>query len=359
MKVLYGSQIFNLQRWGGISRYIYTLCKYSDKEFDYKVSGVYSDNIYAEKISNLKHFPIKSSFKGKLRIINYCNYFNDRMELKKSNFDIYHPTYYNINHLDCKKPIVITAHDFIDELFREIRPGNDYIINAKIHALEKADKIIAISNNTKNDILKIYPHINPSKIEVVYHAIEWTLGEKHKMNISLDKPYILFTGQRDNYKNFQFFLESIASILLENNIYLVCTGAKFSEYETQMIESLNLNNNVVHVFANEDELKALYENSICFVYPSLYEGFGLPILEAFASETPAILANASCFPEIAQDAALYFDPRSMDDIKNQINKILQSESLRKDLISKGSIRFKDFSINNMIHNTAMVYKSLL
>lgn len=359
MKVLYDSQAFSIQKFGGISRYIYKLCERGKGLFDFSVSGMYSENIYAPMLSRMKPFPIKMSFKGKSRLIKVFNDFSDSKAIKAFDYDIYHPTYYCVPCFPKKKPVVVTAHDFIHEIYSDSFSLRDNTVACKKISLESADRIIAISERTKEDLLKFYPKVSEEKIDVVHHAIEWGFREKRALQKPFSKPYILFTGQRGRYKNFNAFIKACAPTLLENDLFLVCTGSPFSTEEKAMVAGLNIESRVFQLFADEDELRSLYENALFFCFPSLYEGFGFPILEAFVSECPLLLSDASCFPEIAGDAALYFDPKSEGDLKEKIALIIQSESLRNDLAAKGRERLKKFSLEKMIGETAAVYKKAL
>lgn len=359
MRILYDSQIFTMQPFGGISRYFNKLALYNEDMFESSVSGKFSDNIYVHSLSKMKTFPIKSYFKGKGRIQNYINLLADKRTIRKEEFDVYHPTYYFVPEYPKNKPTVITAHDFIHEKFPEFFPVKDKTSEAKKTSFEKATRIIAISKKTKEDLLKYFPFVDERRIDVVYHAIEWEPRVKQQLSFDFDKPYILFTGQRGGYKNFLPFCKAVAPILKENDLYLVCTGQPFNTEEQETLQSLQILERIKNLFATEEELRELYENALCFVFPSMYEGFGFPILEAFVSKTPCLLANASCFPEIAGNGALYFDPNSIDDMKNAIQRVVQSEALRSDLIKKGSERFEAFSMKNMIEGTVMTYNNAI
>ena len=347
-----------MQKFGGISRYFYKLAKYNKGKFDCIFSGKYIDNIYISEISNIKSFPIKSDFKGKGRLLSFVNDFSNRKSIKNESYDIFHPTYYGPLVFPTKKPIVITAHDFIHELFPSFFSKGDKTSERKKIIFKKAARIIAISETTKNDLLRFFPEVPESKIDVVYHAIEWEIcNTKSKSLIS--KNYILFTGARHIYKNFMLFLIAVAPLLRKYDLNLVCTGGEFKPDESALIQILGVSGYVINVFADEKTLKTLYQNALCFVFPSVYEGFGLPILEAFASKCPIAISNTSCFPEIAGDAAVYFDPYSQDDMRKKIENLICSESLQKKLVKKGVERFKYFSMDAMINNTAKVYEKAI
>lgn len=354
MKILYDSQIFWLQKFGGISRYFDELCKHGKAKFDYIVAGKYSENVYAPDISKMQPFPIKKNFKGKGRLIRFANNCSDKKAIRKDDYDIYHSTYYYVTEYPKNKPTIITAYDFIHELFPKNFPTDRFTVPAKNKSLHNATRIISISQNTKDDLLRLYPDIDESKIDVVHLAIEWKPREKNAQN-RFEKPYILFTGQRGGYKNFVTFTKAIAPILTSNDLFLVCTGQPFNEQEKSLFNELKIQARVFSLFAGEDELRTLYENALCFVFPSKYEGFGLPILEAFVSECPAVLANASCFPEIAGVAAEYFDPDNEIDMRKKIADVVQSETLRQELVTKGLEQYKKFTMEKMIERTLNTY----
>lgn len=359
MKILYDSQCFDMQKFGGVSRYFYKLAKYNCGLFDYKISGKYGDNIYLPEISKIQPFPIKAAFKGKGRALRAVNKFFDVRALKKLDYDIFHSTYYSVPKYPKEKPLVITVHDFIHEIFPGDFSSKDKTASFKKDAMERAERIIAISQCTKNDLLKFYPEINPEKIDVVLHAIEWGPRQKKTLQKPFPKPYILFTGQRRGYKNFEAFARAAAPALLDNDLLLVCTGAPFSAGEKALLDELKISDRAFSLFADDDTLRSLYENALFFCFPSLYEGFGLPILEAFVSECPALLSDASCFPEIAGDAALYFDTKNEADFAEKIARLVQSQSLRQELAKKGRARFDEFTLQKMMAGTAAVYQKVL
>jgi glycosyltransferase involved in cell wall biosynthesis len=346
MKIFYDNQIFIAQKFGGVSRYFYELMKHSQDLFNYSVGGVFSDNIYAHELGVHKSYPVKEDFEGKWNLQKQINVEDIAAKLKEP-YDVYHPTYYNPYFIDkIDKPIVLTVYDMIHELF----PQDLGFLNKKTF-LEQSAKIIAISECTKRDLLKFYPYINPDKISVVYLGTSWAASMNSQFGSN-----ILFTGSRALYKNFTNFIFAVAPLLLKYDLQLKCTGKPFTNAENDLLKQQKIFDRTSVQFANEDELKELYKNALCFVFPSLYEGFGIPILESFACGCPLVLSNASCFPEIAANAGIYFDPGSIEDMREKIDKVICSETLRKDLASKGFERLKEFSWRKCAEQTAKVYE---
>jgi glycosyltransferase involved in cell wall biosynthesis len=288
--------------------------------------------------------------------------------LKKQDFDIFHPTYYEPYFLQYlqKKPYVITVYDMIHELFPQYFKPGDKTSAWKKNLIENAGAVIAISENTKQDILK-FTSIDPDMVHVIHlgNPLD-NRNEPGQMNMIWDrvvpkKPYLLFVGGRGAYKNFDFFVESVSGILHKNEeLQVVCAGSlPFSPREKKSLEKMNLAHKVHYVKIDDAILKNLYKNAQAFVFPSLYEGFGLPILEAFSQGCPVILSNASSFPEIGGDAAIYFEPHNSESIVQALEKVLYNERYRQELIKKGSERSQLFSWEKTASSTKKVYKTLL
>lgn len=359
MKLLYDSQAFTGQKFGGISGYFNQLIMHHQGFFDYAVSGKVSNNNYAGNFSSMKPFFDDKSFKGKLKLMKMINRRDDKKAILKEEYDLFHPTYYEAVCYPKTKPVVITAHDFNSELLPDYFP-DQAITEYKRTSFLKASKIICISENTRRDLLKLFPEIPEEKTELVYHALTWNPAKPISEEEKKKNPYILFTGVRNGYKNFERMLRAISELLIEYDLNLVCTGHPFAETEYSLFNSLGIKDKVIHHYAkDEQELQSIYQKALLFVFPSLYEGFGFPILEAFSAGCPVALSNTSCFPEIAGDAGMFFDPEDEDSIYETIKSILDDEEKRKDLQIKGYKRLKDFSIDKMVQQTVEVYRKVV
>ncbi|TRX15852.1 glycosyltransferase family 4 protein [Flavobacterium franklandianum] len=362
MKILFDHQTFTLQKFGGISKYFIELLNQFNLTGDKcNVAVLYSDNIYLNKKAyyNFIVLILKNHFKGRNKIINFLNITFNKYKLIQSDFDVFHPTYYDPYFLRyCKKPFVITVHDLIHEKYL-IHLNSQKFLADKRELLEKASRIIAISNTTKSDIVSIYK-IDETKIDVIHHGVNESFNNIKTRHLNLPKRYVLFMGQRNEYKNFNFFIKALKSVLDDDNeLHLVCSGIPFNKKEIELIEDLGLTIKVHHFDASEIQLPSLYANSVCFVFPSIYEGFGMPILEAFATKTPCLLSDTPCFREIAADAALFFKLDDFDDFKEQISKILYYKSIKEILVNKGTERLSEFSWQRTKALTLESYKKAI
>lgn len=377
MKVLYDYQVFASQRVGGISRYFYELINSSQNIFSPHLAIKYHKNIYLEKVLESLPYPRKSQFFGERSfpgkgilgrikeqylptpdpvILNQVCV-RDQLSLVKP--DVFHPTYYGDYFLDDlrRTPFILTIYDMIHEVFPEhFKKDNTSILKKKLY--NQADHVIAISETTKKDIIDIY-NVSGDKISVVHlaNSLVDISDTFTSMKLKLPSRYLLFVGQRWVYKNFEFFITAISELLKrDDELQLVCTGAPFNKKEKDFFDFFAISHKIHHYFASDSELKCLYKNAEAFIFPSLYEGFGIPILEAFTFDCPALLSQSGSLPEIAGDAAIYFDPKSANDIRNSIKKVIYDSDFRQILIRKGRERLKNFSWDKTVKKTGEIYK---
>ena len=385
MKILYDHQIFSEQKYGGISRYFAELffSYQRNKNLDFSLGLRYSENFYINEIMDLEEPTLRFflnkeyselfhgfDFRGKWTLYNLLcekpvlRRRNKRKSielLKKSDFDIFHPTYYDPYFLRYLKgkPYVITVHDMIHERLKEfVHPKNPILLNKRT-AINNANGIIAVSQSTKNDLIGLYG-IASEKIDVIYHGSS-KLNENHKISFNLPDKYLLYVGSRKNHKNFSFFVKSIIPLLESHKeLFLVCIGTQFNKEELAELTELKVIDRVVSFTANDSEIAYAYHNALAFVFPSLYEGFGIPLLEAFSLGCPVICSDIQVFKEIAQDAALYFDPLNSFSINDIITNYIDNiKDLREDLVLKGKTRSKCFSWDKAAELTKNVYEKVL
>jgi glycosyltransferase involved in cell wall biosynthesis len=232
------------------------------------------------------------------------------------------------------------------------------------YSVGRAQKIITISESSKNDIIKAYK-VPAQKVKVVYPGIKKieagkTLNmEELNSKFGINGKYILFVGTLQPRKNIVRLIQAFSK--LETDVNLVIVGKKGWQYEDilKAPEKYNVKERVNFVHnASDEDLPPLYKNAEFFVLPSLYEGFGLPVLEAMSYGTPVITSSVSSLPEAGGDAALYVDPESVEDISSKMKKLLNDEGLRKDLIKKGHEQVKKFSWEKAAKETLSVLESV-
>lgn len=360
MKIQFDHQTFSLQEYGGISRYFAVLQDYlRNKEGMGVDAGVLvSRNHYLPDST----FPLPAKW-GRALVSRSRTYsFNKRYTkflLEKNRFDVFHPTYYDAYFLPyLKRPFVLTVHDMTHELFPEFFPQNDPFITYKREVIEKADHIIAISTATKKDLQDIYG-VHEGKISVIHHGL-YKINGSDEAEPVLPARFILFVGARNGYKNFSRFITACAPLLREDrDLRVICAGGgRFNLAERELLHRNRLTAAVVQMQVNDSRLKNLYEKATLFVYPSLYEGFGLPLLEAFHNNCPVAVSNTSCFPEVGGDAVVYFDPYVPEDILRAIKALTADKELREKLSLKGQNRLRYFALEDCMRKTMDVYKNL-
>jgi glycosyltransferase involved in cell wall biosynthesis len=384
MKVLYDHQIFEHQNIGGISRYFFELINaFQGKPgIETELSLIYSNNEYIKHLNGiaprvgysdrLKAFLGGINFRGKSKIFDFKNKLvptktHDQLNLEhtiktlqEGNFDIFHPTYYDTYFLEYlgDKPLVITVYDLIHQIFGEYFSPND--IDKSQELLTTASAIIAISESTKRDLVNIF-NVNEQKVWVTHLASSLdTCDEMTRSNFFLPDQYVLFVGGRWAYKNFYFFAQMFGKISQQfPYLSLVCTGSPFSKNEDLFLKKIGIRDRTYSYFVNDNELSYLYQNAVCFVFPSLYEGFGIPVLEAFHSNCPVIISNTSSLPEVAGDAAMVFEPKDPASLFNALKKIVTDKLFREQLVHKGKERLACFSWENTAEKTFNIYKAVL
>jgi glycosyltransferase involved in cell wall biosynthesis len=195
--------------------------------------------------------------------------------MQKVNYDVLHPTYYDPYLLKYRtKPLVITVHDMIHELFPEYFQSDRITVKNKKDILLNADKIIAISENTKKDTLELYPEIDNKKIAVIYHGISCDISDDTEKK----ENYLLYTGQRDGYKNFDAFIKAVAPLLLRYDLQLICTGSAFNKKEERLLKDLHVADRVVSRFVADDRLPGVYAKAMGFIFPSYMKVLVFPYL---------------------------------------------------------------------------------
>lgn len=325
----------------------------------------YSNNKYITHIDDIhvKEFFPAHRFKGRNEIIKFLNrlYVKSSFSQRSGSY-VFHPTYYHPYFLDFigNTPFVLTIYDMAHEHYPHMFSRFDFTAEHKKKVALKANRIIAISEHTKNDITTLLK-IPASRIDVIPLATTLSRTDAKAPSIPVPNQFILYVGKRNTYKNFFFLLQAVQVVFkTDTNCSLVCAGGgTFSKQEIHEIEKLHLSGRVIQIPADDTLLAYLYSKARAFVYPSLYEGFGIPILEAFACGCPVILSNRSSLPEVGGDAAQYFDPENQESLVTALSEVLNNNNAADHMREKGLERVKLFSWDDTARKTLETYKKVI
>lgn len=367
MKIAYSSQIFRMQEYGGISRYFVNLAQRVACEEQVVISAPLYINNY---LSELPRYMIRGMRlpwhpRRGARLIEWAGSAIDRMVLSRVSPDVVHETYYSHKAAGpASIPTVLTVHDMIHEKLAAWFPPHDDTARRKLAAVSRVGHVICISENTRRDLIELY-ELDPDKVSVVHHGYEVLktgvdAGERASA-INKAIPYLLYVGDRTGYKNFKAFLRAYAgSAWLRENFRMVCFGGgNFRTDELNLIRELSIKpSQIEQVGGGDDVLAVYYQNAAAFVYPSLYEGFGIPPLEAMALGCPVVCSSTSSIPEIVGDAGEYFDPEHVDSIRASVENVLQSTERRAELVQKGFKKCAEYSWDRCASETLEIYRRL-
>lgn len=350
MKVIYDNIIYSLQKAGGISAYWSELSiRLTNKDIDIDFYEYQNKNIFSKQLRN----KVKKETFISYKLSRYLNFFK---KLPKGS--VFHSSYYRVaNQKDVLN--VTTIHDFTYEYFRT---GLAKFIHTwqKRKAIKKSDAIICISKNTKKDLIKFCPNIKEDNIKVIYDGVSNDFFELDKCSEYLDgkfeklksEKYILYVGDRSSYKNFDIAVE-IANELSDYS-FVIVGGGYLNNTEIKNIKTQYLHFQGI----DTKELNILYNNAFCLVYPSSYEGFGIPLVEAMQAGCPVVSTNISSIPEVVGDAALLVDDINYNCYLQEIKKLKNSD-FRNILITKGFQQAQKFSWDKCAEETYEFYKKAL
>ncbi|MBW4580198.1 MAG: glycosyltransferase family 4 protein [Tildeniella nuda ZEHNDER 1965/U140] len=364
--IVYDYQAFLLQEYGGISRYFYELASrisqaehFSTRVIAPAYINQYLNNLNPHYLTGFLVPPIRRT----VRIRSTINREVTRFALSLIRPDLVHETYYASERLAAKKTkIITTIHDMIPEKFSELFPPSHPIPLLKKKSIIRADCIICVSENTRKDVLERF-NVDPQNVFVTHLGCSLNpLPQKAVKTEQVFRPYILYVGHREGYKNFSGFLKAFTrSKLLKKDFKIICFGATpFSQAEMHQFSSYNLSvAQIQHLSGDDTVLASLYANASALVYPSLYEGFGIPPLEAMSYNCPVVCSDSSSIPEVVGNAAELFNPYEPESITNALERVLYVSDRTQALIRLGTERVKQFTWENCVEKTCAIYASLL
>ncbi|MBM4230133.1 MAG: glycosyltransferase family 4 protein [Gammaproteobacteria bacterium] len=367
LRVAYDYQIFGSQRFGGITRYFFELANnlslVENGEIECLINAPVHINHYLRGATpnfKISGYPAPF-FKGSSRLYSKINNFLSPYMLRRWGPDIVHETYYCPSSVSPPNSrIVLTVFDMIHELYPGYMAASDRTKEWKRVAVQRADHIICISENTRQDLIRLL-RVPAEKTTVVHLGFTLTQHEQREVKAPA-KRFLLYVGSRGGYKNFDRLLAAFAlrKELRENFDLIAFGGGEFTASELQLIQRLKLRQTQVQQVGGGDAvLAALYKSAAMFVYPSIYEGFGIPPLEAMNFGCPVACSNASSIPEVVGNAAAYFDPLEVESIADALLKLSTDSVLRRELVGRGRTRVGDFSWHKCARQTLEIYRRVL
>lgn len=363
MKVLFDGEIFSLQPFGGVNRYFTSLISGLPNEISPVIisSKGHSNDLRHARLK-WHTFPRFAFRPGRLAFLMEQLYFN--LVTKLSDIKVIHPTYYYLllgrGIKFQKKPIVVTLYDLIHEIYPSNTDPKGHHAAAKKEILKIATNIICISHRTRQDLIELYPEFEKKSI-VIPLAPDPKIPTLIDNLRPIDQPYFLFVGQRRAYKNFDLLLNAFVKFTKKfPAVKLLLSGPALEYCEIEKLSQKGLGDKVIYSgISTDSNLATLYKHSLALVYPSLYEGFGLPPLEAMLCGAPVICSSSSSMPEVVGKAAILFDPRSEVELELALQRIFESAQLRNDLIELGAKQVEKYSLDKMINSTYELYKKIV
>jgi glycosyltransferase involved in cell wall biosynthesis len=368
MHIVYDHQVFSLQDAGGASRYHFDLFRHMkdlpEIHADLIVGLDRSRYCFKELVqNNVRILSRRSSLKPGFVRYALNEAITNAVAPFRGTADIYHPTLYRACPLIRARRVVVTHHDCVQERFPHLFSNVRRIIDAKRKLFARADAIICISNSARNDLLKFYS-VDPAKACVIYHGHDplprdAAMGDRVRREVQ--RPYVLYVGSRAPYKNFSALLQAFGAAGAADAFDLVVAGGgTLTRAERELASSLQLEEHL-HAFpAASDALMAeAYANATLFVYPSLYEGFGLPPLEAMSAGCPVLLSACSSLPEICGDGAFYFDPGAPDSLARMLKDLLTDAGARGRMACRGAKVPLRYGWKECVRRTHGVYEACL
>lgn len=362
MRIAFDEQILLAQSTGGISRYFSQLIANFRSEgvlgIDPVLGWTWSYNQHILDLGISRMIPGTSSLLRNESVKRSAYYSSNVVARHNSNKEaIIHHTFYHPRFLRAgyKGKRVVTVYDMTPEMFPENFAGRNPHL-AKLRYVNESDLILCISKETAKDLLAIYGPID-RPIEVTYLGVSPLFSPSKDPLPGVPGRYVLFVGRRSNYKDYRVAVEAVAG-LRDALVLIAVGGGPFSSDELRLHDALGVSRRVLQLDVDDGGLARLYAHALVFVYPSRYEGFGLPTLEAMASGTPAVLASASVHPEIGGNAALYFPPGDADALRDLLAELIEDASLRERHIALGVRRAAEFTWLQTAAQTAEAYSAL-
>lgn len=360
MRVAMDEQIFAIQAYGGISRVFAELAsQFTRGDFGVELapfSAPIVNRYILEDESVKQHLQAKQAHNEWTALARYASRLHTHPQA-----EVVHNTFYLPHGLAPTRGAkrIVTVHDMIPELLPHTRRRLD-LLTMKRRYVVAADHIICVSQAAKSDLLSVYPEVS-APITVVHHGVRPQFAPGAAPLPDLPEQYILMVGNRDQYKDAAVLFRAFALIADDYpNVHLICIGGgSFTKEERGLLAREHIANRVRQDVLSDQRMPGAYGNALAFVFPSRYEGFGLPVLEAMACGAPTVLAQATSLPEVGGDAARYFSVGDAQALAARLAEILARPDEAAQLAERGIERAGQFTWDRAARETAQVYQSTL
>ena len=363
--VVYDFQTFTLQRFGGISRYVCEVASRVNRTSGFGAKIVapihFNDYLSASDVPSvglnlhLSHPRLEPLNRAVCRVLS-------PWPIRCTKPALVHRTFYQPTYVPSSAFCVVTAHDMIHELFPQMFSTTDPTSRNKRESVRRADLVLCNSRSTANDLVQLF-NVSWTKVRITYLGLTDTFARTRPSSIAPHpRPYLLFVGHRGGYKNFAGAIKAYArSVRLREAFdFVVFGGFGMRREEQDLVASLGIKRESVRrLVGSDEELANAYRHARAFVYPSRYEGFGIPPLEAMASGCPVACSNVSSIPEVVGSAAEMFDPDDTEQIITAVERVCFDDTRRRELIKAGFERLQQFSWDRCASDTVLAYRSLL
>ena len=364
--IAYDHQIFSAQQYGGVSRYFCELAARADHASGFAskvIAPIHFNGFLAEHTGPKLALYLPMRIPKTARVYRAFNACISPLVMLAEPPHILHRTYYAQGGRPRGAKVVVTVFDMIHELYPHYFSRNDRTTALKRRAISEADAVLCISQCTADDLQRLFA-VPSEKIAVTHLGFSdaFACMAAHVGSESAStRPYLLFVGDRSGHKNFNRLLAAYgASSSLTRDFDLIAFGGfSFDADELARVEALGLRRGAVRRAAGSDlRLADAYAGAHALVYPSEYEGFGIPLLEAMSAGCPIVCSNVSSIPEVVADAGAYFDPLDIDSMRTAIERVAYGDDDRATLIERGRRRCLDFSWERCAKETLEVYRRL-
>ena len=353
-------QIFAIQQYGGISRMFAELarqfCVHMADGIDLMPLDTTVVNRYVLDDAQLSEALQARQARSEWSAL--ATYFLRLRQQEKA--EVVHSTFYlphGIIPLRGKRSVV-TVHDMIPEMMPQTKRRLDFL-TSKRRYVQAADAIICVSESTRKDLERIYGELQ-APVRVIHHGVSDRFHPDAPRLELLPTRYILFVGNRGQYKDADVLFQAFAQIAgKHDDLQLLCVGGSgLTTAEVRRLEALGIRDKVSQRFLPDEQMVSAYAHAEIFAFPSRFEGFGLPALEAMATGTPAVLARATSLPEVGGEAALYFTPGDATELAEKLQLLLESSTLHGEMRNRGVQHAAQFTWAEAALQTAAVYQEI-